>query len=572
MKEEVLLEVKDLSVRFQTDRATVDAVKGISLSLNKGESLGIVGESGSGKSVTSMAIMGLLPDKTVSFPTGEITFNSQKKGTVELLADSGVPRSLRGDEISMIFQEPMTALNPVYTCGNQMLEVIAKKNKISKSEAKDKAIELFKDVELPRPEKIFDSFPHQISGGQKQRVMIAMCLAMEPSLLIADEPTTALDVTVQKEIISLLSRLKEKYQTAIIFITHDLGLISEVADKTLVMFRGDQLEFGLTKDLFLNPNHPYTKGLIACKPDLETQKKKLLTVSDYMEEGEGGTFVELIPEEPEALKSVVSDQKVILKIKDLVTRYTLEKSFWGKPTQYLNAVDHVSLELFEGETLGLVGESGCGKSTLGRSIMGLNSDCLGEILYNEDNILEMNTKKLDSIRTDIQYIFQDPYASLNPRMLIRDILVEPMAINNILTSTEERTDKAKELLETVGLTEAALMKYPHEFSGGQRQRICVARTLALQPKIVICDESVSALDVSVQAQVLNLLNELKEKFKLTYIFISHDLSVVKYMADRLVVMKEGKIVESGDPEDIYKNPQEDYTKKLIASIPKGIAS
>lgn len=571
MSRETLLDVKDLSVRFQTDRATVDAVKNLSFSLNRGESLGIVGESGSGKSVTSLAIMGLLPKRTASFPSGEMLFSSRLKGQVNLLADERLPEAFRGDEIGMIFQEPMTALNPVYTCGSQLLEVLEKKGFKGK-EAKNKAVELFRDVELPRPEKIYESYPHQISGGQKQRVMIAMCLAMDPLLLIADEPTTALDVTVQKEIILLLDKLKKQHGTAVIFITHDLGLISEVADKTLVMYRGDQLEFGETRDVFLNPKHPYTKGLVACKPTLQTEKKRLLTVSDYMEEGADGTFKELVPEAQLSLPHYSEENEVILRVEDLVTRYALEKSLFGKTTKYLHAVDHVSIEVRKGETLGLVGESGCGKSTLGRSIMGLNNDCLGSILYEGKDILKMSTKELDLLRTDIQYIFQDPYASLNPRMLIKDILMEPMTINKVLDSQEERKEKAIELLETVGLTEEALMKYPHEFSGGQRQRICVARTLALQPKIVICDESVSALDVSVQAQVLNLLNDLKEKFKFTYIFISHDLSVVKYMADRLVVMKEGKIVESGDPEQIYKNPKEDYTKRLIASIPKGIAS
>jgi peptide/nickel transport system ATP-binding protein len=338
------------------------------------------------------------------------------------------------------------------------------------------------------------------------------------------------------------------------------------------MYRGQQLEFGDTRELFLNPEHPYTKGLIACKPNLETEKKKLLTVSDYMKEDGMGVFTELVPSNPGSLAQVSKSANAILSIQDLVTRYSLRKSIFGKTTEYLHAVDQVTLEVFEGETLGLVGESGCGKSTLGRSIMGLSDDCLGSIIYDGNDILKMSPKEINLLRTDIQYIFQDPYASLNPRMLIKDILIEPMMINNVLSDAEERLDKAVELLETVGLGEEALMKYPHEFSGGQRQRICVARTLALQPKIVICDESVSALDVSVQAQVLNLLNDLKEKFKFTYIFISHDLSVVKYMADRLVVMKEGKIVESGNPEEIYQNPKEDYTKKLIASIPKGISA
>ncbi len=564
-----LISVKNLSIRFKTEEGYFDAVKNISFELNKGEILGIVGESGSGKSVSSLAILGLLDKKVTEFPTGSILYNKGNECLELLNLPEDLYRKERGNNFSIIFQEPMTSLNPVYTCGDQVAESLRLHLNMSKQEAKEKTIALFREVELPRPEKIFDSYPHQISGGQKQRVMIAMAICCEPQLLIADEPTTALDVTVQKEIIDLIKKLRDKNGMAVIFISHDLSLVANISDKIAVMRQGEMVEIGSAKDIFTAAKHPYTKGLIYCKPQLDTYYKKLPTVEAFFEVDENNILIEKQPDFNSfgTLEKQIQNKEVVLEIKNLNTWYVAEKSFFGKVTSYIKAVNDVSINIYKGQTLGLVGESGCGKSTIGNTIMGIIPAFSGQINYKGKNILNQSEKEWKQFRKTAQLIFQDPYSSLNPRKTVEQIIVEPMMVNKIGNSKQERYNKALELLETVGLQKQHLSRYPHEFSGGQRQRICIARTLALDPEIIICDESVSALDVSVQAQVLNLLNELKEKFQFTYIFISHDLSVVKFMADQLVVMKDGMIVEQGTGEEIYKNPKEAYTKQLIHAIP-----
>ena len=567
-----MLSIENLKIQFRTDGKINTAVHEISFNLEKGKTIGIVGESGSGKSVTTLATMGLLPKEVTIIPNGKIIFQSDTYGEIDLLqASQEQLEKMRGKEIAMIFQEPMTSLNPVYTCGNQVSEAIRLHKRLSKEEAKKATLSLFEEVELPRPEKMFDSYPHQISGGQKQRVMIAMAMSCNPKLLIADEPTTALDVTVQSGIIDLMKKLQETHGTSIIFITHDLGLISQIADDIVVMYQGKVMEQSSAKDLFTRPKHPYSKGLLACKPTLDTNQKILPTVSDFMETNESGAIIEkeyIASTDYNSKHTFKETDEPILQIKNLTTRFPLKKSFWGKPLDYLNAVDDVSFSIYKGETIGLVGESGCGKSTLGKTITRLEKAYQGQILYHNQDLLTLSKHDFHKIRPEIQIIFQDPYSSLNPRMSVGKAIIEPMEINGILSNYKERKAKTIELLETVGLGEEHFNRFPHEFSGGQRQRIGVARALGLNPKVVICDESVSALDVSVQAQVLNLLNELKEIYGFTYIFISHDLSVVKFMADRLLVMNKGQIIESGNSEEIYKNPQNEYTKNLINAIPK----
>lgn len=583
MEINVLLEVKNLVTEFRTDDQIVKAVNDISFTLHKGETIGIVGESGSGKSVTSLSVMRLIPSPPGRIASGEIIFHSKTKGAVDLtkLSEKEM-RTFRGNEIAMIFQEPMTSLNPVFTCGDQVMEAIMLHQKVSKQEAKQKTIELFKEVQLPRPEKIFDTYPHQISGGQKQRVMIAMAMSCNPSLLIADEPTTALDVTVQKTILELMMKLQQEHDMGLMFITHDLGVIAELADKVVVMYKGKIVEQGNVMDIFTNPQHPYTKGLLACRPPLNKRLHLLPTVSDFMRIEADGTVTEsdksvlevteklvVTKEEREKHLKEIYKQQPILQVKNVKTYFPISKGIFGKATDYVKAVDDVSFDVYPGETLGLVGESGCGKTTLGRTILRLIEPTAGEIIYNGKNIAELNTKELREIRKHMQIIFQDPYSSLNPRITIGEAIMEPMKVHGILGSDKERKERVLELLHRVNMPAEHFYRYPHEFSGGQRQRICIARALALNPQFIICDESVSALDVSVQAQVLNLLNELKKEFKFTYIFISHDLSVVKFMSDRMIVMNKGKIEEMGYADDIYANPQTEYTRKLIGAIPKG---
>lgn len=578
---EILLEVKNLVTEFSIEGESMKAVNNISFTLNKGETIGIVGESGSGKSVTSLSMMRLIPNPPGKITGGEILFHDSQ-GVVNLCS---VPekemQKYRGNKIAMIFQEPMTSLNPVFTCGDQVMEAIILHQKLSKKEAKEKTIALFQQVLLPRPDAIFDSYPHQLSGGQKQRVMIAMAMSCQPAILIADEPTTALDVTVQKTILELMQELQLKNNMGIVFITHDLGVIAELADRVLVMHKGKIVEQGNVLDVFFNPQHPYTKGLLACRPTLEKRLKKLPTVADFMEISANGEIIEKkssISEITDSLLVTVADRKnaheqlyaqePILQIKNLKTHF-IKKSFFGKTISMVPAVDDVTFEVYPGETLGLVGESGCGKTTLGRTILRLIEASGGEVYYKGQNLLRLDKNELRALRKEIQIIFQDPYSSLNPRMTIGEAITEPMRVHNLYGNEQARKQKTLELLQRVNMDQSHYNRYPHEFSGGQRQRICIARALAVNPRFIVCDESVSALDVSVQAQVLNLLNELKREFGFTYIFISHDLSVVKFMCDRMIVMNKGKIEEMGDADLIYANPQSPYTQNLINAIPKG---
>ena len=557
-----MLSVQNLSISFQSNNEINTVVHNISFNLLPQQILGIVGESGSGKSVTSLAILGLLSnnaqvDGAVLFNDIDLTKISEKDF-----------QKIRGNQISMIFQEPMSSLNPTLTCGFQVLEILKQHKKISNSDAKKEVIELFNKVKLPRAAEIYNQYPHQISGGQKQRVMIAMAIACKPQILIADEPTTALDVTVQKEIIELLKELQQETGMSIIFITHDLSLVSEIANTVLVMYQGNVVEQGDVKQVFKSPKHNYTKALINSKPNLNERLKKLPTVQNFMEE-EINNEVYTTKQRAEFHKKIY-DKLPLLEVRNLATYFNSEGSFFFGKKSTVKAVNNVSFKLFEGETLGLVGESGCGKTTLGRTILHLEKATKGEILYNQKDVTTLSKKELKKFRKEVQIIFQDPFSSLNPRIPVGKAIMEPMKIHGILNSSKERKQYVFDLLEKVSLEPEHFYRYPHEFSGGQRQRIGIARTIALKPKLIICDESVSALDVSVQAQVLNLLNELKQDFGFTYIFISHDLAVVKYMSDQLVVMNKGKIEEIGDADLIYKTPKTNYTQKLIDAIPKGI--
>jgi peptide/nickel transport system ATP-binding protein len=582
MSSRTLLEIKNLVTEFHTEEGIVKAVNDVSFTLNKGETIGIVGESGSGKSVTSLSTMRLIPNPPGKISGGEILFHSDE-GVKDLvqLSESEM-REIRGNEIAMIFQEPMTSLNPVYTCGDQVAEAIMLHQKVSKKEAKNITVDLFTQVELPRPGAIYDSYPHQISGGQKQRVMIAMAMSCRPSILIADEPTTALDVTVQKTILELMLKLQQEQDMGIMFITHDLGVIAELADKVVVMYKGKIVEQGNVMDIFTKPQHPYTKGLLACRPPLQRRLQWLPTVSDFMTIDDSGVMHEtnksvkevtnslvISPAETAVRHKILYKQEPILEIKNLKTYFPINKGIFGKAKDFVKAVDDVSFQVYPGETLGLVGESGCGKTTLGRTILKLIEPTEGQIIYNGEDLTGLSTKQMRSYRKELQIIFQDPYSSLNPRITIGEAIMEPMRVHKVFKNDTERKARVMELLKRVSLLEEHFYRYPHEFSGGQRQRICIARSLALNPKFIICDESVSALDVSVQAQVLNLLNELKEEFKFTYIFISHDLSVVKFMSDRMIVMQQGKIVELGIADEIYAKPETEYTRELIEAIPKG---
>ncbi|MDD5571677.1 MAG: ABC transporter ATP-binding protein [Bacteroidales bacterium] len=577
-----ILKIDNLSVEFSSDGEIIKAVDNISFELNKGEILGIVGESGSGKSVTALSVLRLISCSPGKISSGEIIFQKQNGEKTDLLKlPEKEMQKIRGNEISMIFQEPMTSLNPVKKCGKQVTEAILQHQKISKKEAKQKAISFFEQVLLPRPENIFNSYPFEISGGQKQRVMIAMALSCNPQILIADEPTTAIDVTVQKTILELLKNLQKDLNLSIIFITHDLAVVSEIAQKILVMFKGKIVEQGNTKEIFGSPEHPYTKSLLACRPPLNKPLSKLPVISDFLEINNNGEIksknstienilneYSLNIEERKALQNKLYSKEPILQIKNLKTYFPVNEGIIFKSKNLIKAVDDISFDVYKGETLGLVGESGCGKTTLGRTILRLIESTSGQIIYKGKDLTMLSNKEMKALRKNIQIIFQDPYSSLNPRITIGSAIEEPMKVFGILNNFKERKNRTIEILEKVGLNESHFNRYPHEFSGGQRQRICIARALALNPEFLICDESVSALDVSVQAQVLNLFNDLKKDFGFTYIFISHDLSVVKFMSDRLIVMNNGKIEEINFAEEVYKNPKSDYTKKLINSIPK----
>jgi len=561
-----LLSVRDLIVEFQTGEGIVRAVNNVSFDIPHGKTIGIVGESGSGKSVTSLAVMGLLQKPAAVVPQGEILFN----GLDLLKCNETKMRELRGNQVSMIFQEPMTSLNPVFKVGEQIAEALRIHKNLSSKEAWEKAVHLMNQVGIPNPAVSAHKFPHEMSGGQKQRVMIAMAISCEPKLLIADEPTTALDVTIQKQVLELLHKLQQEYRMSMMFITHDLGVIGDIADDVVVMYRSNVVEKNNAKHIFTTANHPYTKGLLACRPKLGANPRRLLTVSDFMTE-EGKEKV--VPVERVQIfdKETVPDKNdhVLLEVSNLVTQFPIKGGFFGGTVDHFKAVNDVSFKIKKGKTLGLVGESGCGKTTLGRSILRLVEPSAGKIIYDGKDITHVKHEELRLLRKKMQIIFQDPYSSLNPRMTIADILIEPLNIHNEGGTKAQRYDMAKALIEKVGLKANQMNRYPHEFSGGQRQRICIARALMLRPEFVICDESVSALDVSIQAQVLNLLLDLQEEFGLTYVFISHDLSVVNFIADEVGVMYAGKIIEMDKASSIYKNAKEEYTRTLLSAIPKG---
>ena len=570
-----LLQIKDLSVDFISDSDITYALKNISFSVNRNEVLALVGESGSGKSVTALSVLQLLPSPPAKYAAGEILFSDDGINMTDLLKRNRYEmQDIRGNKIAMIFQEPMTSLNPVLTCGEQVTEAIVLHKKVSSAEAKQQAINWFEKVKLPDPAVIYGRYPHQLSGGQKQRVMIAMAMCCEPSLLICDEPTTALDVTVQKTILQLIKELQQQSGMGVIFITHDLGVVAEIADRAVVMYKGEIVEQHMVKEIFLNPQHPYTKALIACRPVNHERGKRLPIVSDFLETKISDIEQGFSNKEDKFSNSSFSkfQNKVLLSATNLSVWFPAKKTMFGKALSWTKAVDDVSFEVNKGETLGLVGESGCGKTTLGRALLRLIEPTSGKIIYNNIDLTAKKRDELYSLRKEIQIIFQDPYSSLNPKLTIGSAIAEPMKVHGILPTDKLRRDKVTELLEKVDLKAEHFNRYPHEFSGGQRQRIVIARALALNPSFLVCDESVSALDVSVQAQVLNLLNDLKKEFGFTIIFISHDLSVVRYISDRIMVMNNGKIEESGNADEIYFYPQSNYSKKLIDSIPKGIFS
>lgn len=579
-----LLQVQNLSIDFIADGIVTNAVKDISFEVATGEIIAIVGESGSGKSVTALSMLQLLPQQANI--KGKMLFSKNETAPVDLLNISAKEiNTIRGKDIAMIFQEPMTSLNPVFTCGYQVVETIQLHQQISSATAKEKTIELFEKVKLPAPAKMVNRYPHQLSGGQKQRVMIAMAMSCNPALLIADEPTTALDVTVQKTILLLIKELQKQTGLGVIFITHDLGLVADIADKVVVMYKGEIIEQGITKNVLQNPQQPYTKALLACRPAKHQRGERLPVVNDFFSAEANGNdvkFKSFLSDETKTKEAISSQLKnettennllkndnasPVLKVENLKIYYPGKKKLFKKNIELFKAVDDVSLKVYKGETVGLVGESGCGKTTLGRAILQLIPATSGNIILDGRNLAMLSGRDLQLLRKDLQIVFQDPYGSLNPRLMVGNAIMEPMKVHGILNSTSQRKEKVIELLEKVNLSADHFNRYPHQFSGGERQRICIARALALNPSFLIFDESVSALDVSVQAQVLNLLNNLKKEFGFTSIFISHDLSVVRYISDRILVMSKGKIVEEGLADEVYFSPKNEYTKKLIDAIP-----
>jgi peptide/nickel transport system ATP-binding protein len=586
-----LLSIQDLTIGFQTEGGMAPGVGGVNLQVARGEVLALVGESGSGKSITSLSILQLLPSPPAKYLSGKILFSRDGETPIDLLKQSPKQmQRIRGNEIAMIFQEPMSSLDPVFTCGAQVTEAILTHQTIPRKQAKQKAIELFEKVRLPEPAAFFSRYPHQLSGGQKQRVMIAMAMSCSPSLLICDEPTTALDTTVQAAILQLIKEIQQAENMGVIFITHDLGVVAGIADRALVLYKGKVVEEGDVKELFRNPKHPYTEGLLNCRPALHARGERLPVVADFLEPGSKSAAVASPPMTearvsgrtpmrgisegapiPEAAGiSGPGAGQPLIQVQDLHVWYRSKKGFTGKNGSIVKAVDGVSFEVYKGETLGLVGESGCGKTTLGRTLLRLVDPNEGSILFDGVDLASYKASGLKKLRRHIQIIFQDPYSSLNPRLTIGSAIAEPLKVHHLTEGRRARKERVVELLEQVSLKPEHFDRYPHEFSGGQRQRIVIARALALNPSFIVCDESVSALDVSVQAQVLNLLNDLKAKFGFTIVFISHDLSVVRYFSDRILVMNKGRIEEIGEAETVYQHPQAEYTRRLIASIPKGI--
>lgn len=560
--DEKLLSIQNLSVSFNIDDTVVKAIENISFDVAKGETVVIVGESGSGKSVTALSVLKLLPPPPLTSITGKILFH-YNEGTIDLLrCPQSEIRALRGNAISMIFQEPMTSLNPVKKVGKQVEEMLVTHFNLSAEAAKTRVIEMFEEVNLPEPERMFHKYPHQISGGQKQRIMIAMAMICKPQLLICDEPTTALDVTVQKNILELLKQLQRQYGMSVIFITHDLGVVSEIADRIVVMYKGKIMEEGSMQRVLFHPTSSYTEALLQCRPALFKKGQRLPVVGDKPGHRNKSDFEKTI-----AVVHSPAKHQPLISVENAHVWFPSRYSFSGKAVDFNKAVNGVSFTIFQGETLGLVGESGCGKTTLGRAILGLIPLSSGKVVFRERDIADFSGSQMKQLRKQMQIVFQDPYSSLDPIQTVGEAIMEPLIVHNIGSSTKERKKIVMDLMEKVGLKSDFFYRHPHEFSGGQRQRIVIARALVLNPSFVVCDESVSALDVSVQAQVLNLLNDLKEEFRFTALFISHDLSVIKYVSDRIVVMNKGKIEESGMADEVYLHPQTSYTKKLIDSIP-----
>lgn len=561
MEKKLLLSVKKLSISFNGNNVLSKAVNSISFDVYENEIVGVIGESGSGKSVTALSLMRLIQFSEKTKFSGTVTYKGMD---IKELSEKEI-QSVRGREIAMVFQEPMSALNPSMTCGSQVREILLHHDVVNKKDLNDEVLRLFNSVKIPDAHMAVQKYPHELSGGQQQRVMIAMAIACKPKILIADEPTTALDVTVQKEIIALLSSIQKETKMSIIFISHDLALVSEISNRILVMYKGRIIENGDTNTVLKTPKEPYTKALISAKPKTGKRLKRLPTIKDILS---GSNKLEIITKkEREKRHKKIYNSPPILRVENLEKIYFKRYGLFSGKTSF-KAIDNVSFKLFEGETLGLVGESGCGKSSLGNAILQLNRATSGSVFYKGKNLHKLSKKDLRHLRKEIQIIFQDPLASLNPRLTIGEAIIEPMVVHKLYDNYSCRKSKALDILEKVGIDKNSFDRYPHEFSGGQRQRIVIARTIAVEPKLIICDESVSALDLSVQAQVLNLLNSLKEDFKFTYIFISHDLAVVKHMSDKILVMNNGRIEEQGDADEVYKNPKQKYTKRLISAIPK----
>ena len=571
-----VMEVQGLTVRFDTSERSVVAVKDLGFHVRAGEVLAIVGESGSGKSVTSLSVMRLIEHGGGTIASGKISFTRRNGGKLDLAkAADSVMRTIRGGEISMIFQEPMTSLNPVFSVGTQVAEAVMLHQGLSHAEAEAEALRMLELVRIPEAKQILKRYPHQLSGGMRQRVMIAMALSCKPSLLIADEPTTALDVTIQAQILQLIRQLQEEMGMAVIFITHDMGVVAEVADRVLVMYHGEAVEEGTCEQIFHNPRHPYTQSLLAAVPRLGSMRGTdepapfpLLRITDPEAEQLGTADMDETPvdmPEPAASAPSVSDGPV-LSVDNLITRFDVETGFWGKVKRRVHAVEQVSFNLYPGETLGLVGESGCGKSTIGRSLIGLETPRSGSIVFNGQELTQVSGSQLQKLRRNIQYVFQDPYAALDPRLTVGFSIMEPLLIHKVC-SRQEAERRVGELLERVDLDPAMAVRYPHEFSGGQRQRVCIARALAMNPEIIIADESVSALDVSVRAQIINLLLALQKEFRIAFLFISHDMAVIERVCHRVAVMYLGQIVELGSRRDVFENPLHPYTKRLMSAVP-----